>query len=243
MAANNTVYQVSTGSDTESEPDYHSDYDSDTQEWPDPEHEKLIEDFETHLRREQQMAVDLAAAIDRLFKADSKWQPTPENTKQWGDGPHHSTCPEQASNLVWILYNKIELPVLQTLIRMSFTKWAKKWTKLLISAYQRRKLGETELNPRRVKQYLRDIMEAPTPNQEPKPAKRKQEPKPAKRKREESTPTKRKRAKIPTDILQAHENHPETQDMPDWAVRVYVARKTAHYKQMNAVFPHLAKKL
>ena len=30
--------------------------------------------------------------------------------------------------------------------------------------------------------------------------------------------------------------------MPDWAVRVYVA-KTAHYKQMNAVFPHLAKKL
>ena len=239
MAANKTVYQVSTtsGSDTESEPDYHSDYDSDTQDWPDPEHEKLIEDFEAHLSREQQMAVDLAAAIDRLFQADPLW--VPKYTKLHSETTHHSTCPEQASNLIWLLYSKIEMPVLQTLIRISFTRWAKKWTKFLISAYQRRKMGESELNPRRVKQYLRDIVEAPLPEPEPKP-----EPKPAKRKREETTPTKpAKRAKKPIDILQAHENHPETQDMPDWAVRVYVARKTAHYKQMNAVFPHLAKKL
>ena len=211
-------YQVPTMSETESEPDYDSDYDSDTQQWPDAEQQELVGTFEAHLQQEQQMAADLTAAIDRLFQADPDW--TPENTTH---AERHSTCPDQASDLIWLLYKKIEMPVLQTLIRTSFAKWDNKWTKFLISAYQRRKMGETELNPRRVKEQLQQIMKAPT--------KRKREETPAKC---EETPTKRAKCK-PKDILQAYEEHPETQDMPDWAVRVYVARKTAHYKLMNSI--------
>ena len=78
MAANKSVYQVSTtsGSDTES----HSDYDSDTQDWPDPEHEKLIEDFEAHLNMEQQMALYHRRHRPPL-RGRPDWAPTPDNTK------------------------------------------------------------------------------------------------------------------------------------------------------------------
>ena len=145
--------------------------------------------FKAHLERDNQMAEDLAAAIDILVAKAPEWDPSPAQIVELAQadglayiypqtnnaiamGKPHPTCPNEACDLVGFLLGSVQTHILEKLI-LKAQPWGIKWANFLIYTFNFRKRKHRHLldNPKKAHNHLKRIYKANKPQQQP-PTKR-----------------------------------------------------------------------